>query len=148
MFNHSYSECFKLLGSMTFDVSMPSPRSVGAVAKYTCEVGYQLASGNTERTCQTTLAWDGTWPTCTKATCNATIHKVCYNCDIVDDSCLLSDTTQATFDECRAAAITNQSMFVEHDAGLCKTFSCQVPTLTYTSGSVALFSSCNKGKGI
>jgi len=144
MFNHSYPECYKLLGSLTFNVSVPSPRSVGAVAEYTCEVGYQLTNGNTQRTCLDSLSWDETWPTCTKVTCFLTFHTVCYNCDIVDGSCPF-DYTTTTFDECRAAAISNNSMFVDYNTTICKTFSCQIPTIIYTAGSVALFSSCSQG---
>ena len=123
---------------------MPSPRTAGAVANYTCEVGYQLTNGSTQRACQTTLAWSGTWPTCTKVTCLVTFHPVCYNCDIVDHKCQFA-STQATFDECRTTAISKNVVFVEHDNTICKTFSCQVPTIIYRNGSVALLSSCYQG---
>jgi len=148
MFIYLYIECFKLLGSLTFDVSMPASRIKGAVAEYTCEVGYQLTNGSTQRTCQTTLAWDGTWPTCTKATCPVSFHKVCYNCDIVDGRCPSVVNTLSTFDECRTAAINGNSMFVEHDKTICKTFVCRVPPINFTDGSVALFSSCHQGNYI
>jgi len=147
MLNILYPECYKLLGSLTFNVSVPSPRLVGVVANYTCEVGYQLTNGSTQRTCLSSLAWDGTWPTCTKATCPVSYHQVCYNCDIVDGSCPFVNTS-ASFDECRAAAISNNSMFVDYNTTICKTFSCQVPAINYTAGSIAVFSSCNQGINI
>jgi len=144
--HHQYTECEVLHGSLTFDVSVPSPRSVGVVAQYTCEVGYQFASASTQRICQSSLAWDGIEPTCTKATCpdNIMHHQVCYNCDIADGSCPFV-STPATLDECRTAAINSSALFIEHDASICKTFSCQVPQIKYTNGHVALFSSCNEG---
>jgi len=129
---------------MTFDVSVPSPRSRGTVALYTCAIGYQLPSGTIQRACLPSLYWDGNEPTCTKTTCSVTHHQVCNNCDFVDNSCPY-DTKLATFDDCRLAAINSESMFVEHDSSSCKTFSCQHPQITYTNGSVAIFSSCTKG---
>jgi len=133
-----------LRGSLTFDVTTPSPRSVNVVAMYTCEVGYQLASVNTQRTCQASGIWNGAAPTCTKSACPLTYHQVCHNCDIVDSACP-HDIKPAIFDDCRLAAISKKSMFVEHDSSGCKTFSCQVPRITYTPGSVSIMLSCNKG---
>lgn len=139
--------CDELLGSLTFDVSVPSLRLTGVIAEYTCEIGYQLTSGSTQRTCLASLAWDGAEPTCTKVTCPATILHVCYNCNIVDDSCAFVSTL-ATFDECRASAFNNNSMIVKYDTTTCKTFSCQVPRITHTTGAIALLSSCNQGVNI
>ena len=141
---HTYTECDDLPESLTFGVSVPLSRYVGAVAEYTCEVGYTLSISSTQRTCQASGIWNGAAPTCTKTACPLTYHQVCYNCDIMDSDCL-HETTPATFDDCRLAAISNKSMFVEHDFSDCKTFSCQVPQITYTPGRVAILSSCNKG---
>jgi len=138
--------CDMLHGSLTFDVSVPSPICVGDVAQYTCEVGYVLhvSSYSTQRTCQSSLVWDGEEPTCTKATCNTPYSQICYNCDIVDSTCAY-DTTPAIFDDCRLAAISNTSVYVKHDSSNCNMFTCQPPPITYTNGSVLIFSSCNTG---
>lgn len=131
-------------GSLTFEFSLSSPRSVGAIAEYTCEIGYQLTSNISQRTCLASLDWDGTDPLCTKASCPITFYQICYNCDIVESNCTFV-TTAATFDECRSSAIINNSTFVEYDSTSCKTFSCQIPQITFRNGSVAIFSSCQEG---
>jgi len=143
---HLHTECDMLPSSLTFDVSLPSSRSVGALAEYTCEVGYQLTSSITQRTCLASLYWNGTEPTCSKASCSVTYYQVCYNCDIMDSDCTsVTTVTFATFDECRSSAIINNAKFVEYDSTICKMLSCQVPQITYRNGSVAMFSSCNEG---
>ena len=129
---------------MTFDVSVPSPRSEGVMAQYTCEVGYELANGSAQRICNASFAWDGAEPTCTKVQRDVTLHQLCYNCDIVDSDCPFVTGT-VTFEECQAIAINNNVTIVEYVSSTCKTFACDVPKITYTSGNVALFSSLNKG---
>ena len=132
-----------LSGSLTFDVSMPSVRSVGAIAQYACEIGYQLTSGSTQRICLPTLDWEGHEPISTKK-CSDTFYRVCFNCGVLDGVCPFV-TTPSTFDECRSSAISENSTFVEYDATSCKTFSCQFSQLEYRNGSVAIFPSCNTG---
>jgi len=139
-----YTECADLHASLTFGVSVPSPRSEGAVALYTCEIGYQLTSGSAQRTCLSSSAWDGIEPTCSKVTCSVIYHQVCYNCDIMDSDCP-HVTTPATFDECRTAVFNQSSLYREHNFSNCKAFACKVPPVTYTNGSVAIFPSCNRG---
>jgi len=141
---HPYTECEALSSSLTFDVSVPWPRIVGVIAEYKCEVGYHILSGSTNRTCLASLDWNGTEPTCSKDTCPNIYYQVCYNCDIVDSNCAFV-TTPSTFDECRSSAIDGNYLFVEHNINSCKTFSCQVPLITFTNGSVAIFSSCYEG---
>ena len=142
---HLYTECDELFGDVTFGVTVQSPRFVGAIAEYTCEIGYQLTSGSTLRFCLASLYWNGTEPTCSKATCPVTHYQVCYNCDIMDSDCpSFTTVTLATFDECRSSAIINNSTLVEYDSTSCKTLSCQLPQVAYTNGSVAIFSSCNE----
>jgi len=138
--------CEMLPGSLTFDVSVSLPITEATMAEYTCEVGYELTSGSAQRTCLASDVWDGAEPTCSKVTCPDTYHQVCYNCDIVDGDCPPDDITPATLDECRLSAINDNFLFVEHSSNDCKAFSCQVPPITYTDGSVAIFSSCNNGK--
>jgi len=141
-----YTECDVLSGSLTFDVSVPSNRLVGAIAEYSCDIGYQLTSGSTQRSCLASLFWNGTKPTCSKAVCPVTYYKVCYNCDIVDSGCTSVNTfTTATFDECRSSATISNSTFVEYTSSSCKTLSCQVPQIAYTNGNVVIFPSCNEG---
>jgi len=140
------TECAELHSSMTFDVTVPSPRPAGSVAKYSCEVGYRLVSGTSQRTCLASLDWDGTEPTCRKVACPLSYHQICYNCDIVEDDGCPFVRTYASLDECWTAAISNNFMFVEHEANICTIFSCPIPLITYTNGSVALFSSCHQGK--
>ena len=140
----SPNACEMLFGSLTFDVSVPSPICVGVQAQYACEIGYELTDGSTQRTCLPSLVWDGGKPICTKATCPVTYYQVCYNCDIVDDNCTFVNTP-ATFDECRTTAINSNFLFVDYETSNCTAFSCTVPQITYTSGNVAIFSSCNKG---
>jgi len=133
-----------LPSSMTYDVNVSLPVTLGTVAEYKCDIGYQLTNGDVQRTCTEPLIWNGTESTCNKTTCPVTFHQVCYNCDIVDSDCPYI-VTPATFDDCRSAAIRNNSIFVEHNLSDCKTFICQVPPITYNSGSVSIFASCSKG---
>lgn len=136
--------CDMLPSSLTFDVSVPSPICVGVVAQYTCEIGYELTSGSTQRTCQASAAWDEDEPNCTKATCPVTYNQICYNCDIVDSICIFVHTP-ATFDECRSSAIIENSTIVEYNDNICKTYSCRVPQITHSNGSVVIFPSCFEG---
>jgi len=123
---------------------VPSPRSAGVVAQYTCEVGYQLTSGSEQRTCNASFAWDGAEPICKKVPSSVLFHQLCYNCDIVDSKCP-SATLPASFEECRTTAITNSAPFVKYHYSRCQTFACDVPRITYTSGSVTLFFSLKRG---
>ena len=129
---------------MTFDVRVPSPRSEGVVAQYTCEVGYQLASSSAIRTCNASFIWDRAEPTCTKVPLSVTSHRLCYNCDIVDSICS-SDIKTTTFEECQTEAISNKAPFVKYHSNRCQTFSCDVPRITYTRDSVTLFFSVKTG---
>ncbi|XP_035675655.1 sushi, von Willebrand factor type A, EGF and pentraxin domain-containing protein 1-like [Branchiostoma floridae] len=60
-------ECAKLDAPVHGSISGTS--YVGDTVTFSCDTGYEITSGSSSRTCQSTQTWTGTQPTCTKIKC-------------------------------------------------------------------------------
>ena len=54
----------------------------GSTATYTCDLGYNITSGDHVRTCQANEVWSGTEPICESMMCNETyVANGVYECE-------------------------------------------------------------------
>ncbi|XP_035674957.1 P-selectin-like [Branchiostoma floridae] len=60
-------ECAKLDAPLHGSISGTS--YVGDTVTFSCDTGYEITSGSSSRTCQSTQTWTGTQPTCTRIKC-------------------------------------------------------------------------------
>ena len=65
--------------SITNGVVTHPTMTLGAVATYSCDTGFQL-TGNSNRTCQADSTWTATDPTCEGALLRMNIHR--HSCTV------------------------------------------------------------------
>jgi len=87
-------ECLQPPDPDNGSVSMPS-LAVGAVAKYSCTLGYQL-QGLSQRTCQANLSWSGTAPSCVLVDCGPLMAPTYGKVDAQGTNYLSSATYSCT----------------------------------------------------
>ena len=64
-------------------VITPTARTVNSTAEYSCNEGYRLDNGDTERTCQAEGTWSGEAPQCCEYCCCIIIMYYTCGCFFV-----------------------------------------------------------------
>ena len=76
------ADCGPLVDPHNGVVEFSSGTLQGSTATYTCDLGYNITSGDHVRTCQANEVWSGTEPICESMMCNETyVANGVYECE-------------------------------------------------------------------
>jgi len=76
------ADCGPLVDPHNGVVEFSSGTLQGSTATYTCDLGYNITSGDHVRTCQANEVWSGTEPICESMMCDETyVANGVYECE-------------------------------------------------------------------